>query len=508
MKKFIALLFSVILCFSVIAIAGCSANDGKDGADGKDGVNGTDGTDGKDGVNGTDGTDGEDGKSAYELYVENNPSYTGDESQFIKDLADGKLESEHRYNIISYGRELAGEAMVGTVNYTGGAVALRSGVVKFDKPAVMPLTENAEWEIHIGGILSETDKSAQLLTSSYKSELGRIYLGVCAEKNIIYLGVNIGGYYLNYCWNVPGATIKSSHEYTVRYGEGVYTLSIDGGDGVPFDTVNANQSNSVSVTSPQTASNDLTEKIKAVTGEEYFSFISIGADKFESTCSLGYLDFTTSSIYNYKNLSRHPLYGKTVYHLGSSISYGSANGGVSFAEQIAELTGSKLVKETVSGTTLSSVKENSYVARYAKLKFDDNPAYLVLQLSTNDFSQGIEAGTVSAEISSWDEIETRTLSGAIEYIIACTREFSPSTKVLIYTCSVKQSWGHRSKYSSYINTQLKQIQAKWGIEVADLFNKQTLNTGWMDDDIHPTGAQYANLFTPVFINKMVECLNK
>ena len=166
------------------------------------------------------------------------------------------------------------------------------------------------------------------------------------------------------------------------------------------------------------------------------------------------------------------------------------------------------MKETVSGTTLSSVKENSYVARYAKLKFDDNPAYLVLQLSTNDFSQGIEAGTVSAEISSWDEIETRTLSGAIEYIIACTREFSPSTKVLIYTCSVKQSWGHRSKYSSYINTQLKQIQAKWGIEVADLFNKQTLNTGWMDDDIHPTGAQYANLFTPVFINKMVECLNK
>ena len=81
MKKFIALLFSVILCFSVIAIAGCSANDGKDGADGKDGVNGT------------DGTDGEDGKSAYELYVENNPSYTGDESQFIKDLADGKLEA-------------------------------------------------------------------------------------------------------------------------------------------------------------------------------------------------------------------------------------------------------------------------------------------------------------------------------------------------------------------------------------------------------------------------------
>ena len=41
-----------------------------------------------------------------------------------------------------------------------------------------------------------------------------------------------------------------------------------------------------------------------------------------------------------------------------------------------------------------------------------------------------------------------------------------------------------------------------------MFNKQTLNTGWMDDDIHPTGAQYANLFTPVFINKMVECLNK
>ncbi len=42
-------------------------------------------------VVGEQGPQGETGKSAYELYVEENPDYTGDESQWVEDLASGKL---------------------------------------------------------------------------------------------------------------------------------------------------------------------------------------------------------------------------------------------------------------------------------------------------------------------------------------------------------------------------------------------------------------------------------
>ena len=51
---------------------------GTDGKDGVDGVNGQDGKDGENGENGQDGKDGKDGvdgKSAYELYCEAYPEY-------------------------------------------------------------------------------------------------------------------------------------------------------------------------------------------------------------------------------------------------------------------------------------------------------------------------------------------------------------------------------------------------------------------------------------------------
>ena len=42
-----------------------------------------------------------------------------------------------------------------------------------------------------------------------------------------------------------------------------------------------------------------------------------------------------------------------IIFLGSSVTYGSASGGVSFADMICEKNGYDLVKEAVSGTTHS-----------------------------------------------------------------------------------------------------------------------------------------------------------
>ena len=66
-------------------IKGSTGDKGDTGASGKDGADGTNGEDG------TDGKDGENGKSAYEIYVETYPGYTGTEKEWISDLSQGKL---------------------------------------------------------------------------------------------------------------------------------------------------------------------------------------------------------------------------------------------------------------------------------------------------------------------------------------------------------------------------------------------------------------------------------
>ena len=492
MKKTVAVLLSAVMAVTVGALSlACGG--------GKDGING---------VDGTNGVNGADGKSAYEIYKTAHPDYPGDEAQWVADSASGMLSDSYEYSVVSFGRNFSGTVTAGTVSSDGSTLALDSAVVKFNNDIIMPVTESSEWEIHIGGVLANGGESAELLASLDKSVAGRVYFGIYANNNIAYLGVNEGGYYFNYCWDVPGSTIKSQHEYTVRYRNGEYTLSVDGGDFKGFTKLNQNQADAVAVADAKVASAELNAKIKACNGQEYFTWTSIGADTHKVSCRLNYLDIETSSIYGYKKLSKHPLFGKTVYHLGSSISRGYSNGGISFADQIAELTGSKFVKEAVDGTTLSTAKNNSYVQRFDNFTFNDDPAFLILQLSTNDFSQNIQVGAVTDKDVTRG-FDTTTMCGAIEHIIAQTKRYSPETEVLIYTCGIKQSWGARSRYAQFVNTTLKAIQSKWDIETVDLFNAKTVNTeSWMADDIHPRGHQYANLFTPNMINVMIDALEK
>ena len=78
------------------------------------------------------------------------------------------------------------------------------------------------------------------------------------------------------------------------------------------------------------------------------------------------------------------LQGKTVLFLGSSVTYGSASGGVSFAELMAEKCDFRCVKEAVSGTTLADIDERSYVARLKTVDTALPVDLFICQLSTND----------------------------------------------------------------------------------------------------------------------------
>lgn len=510
--KMIAIAVCAVICGMCLAACSDASFDVSVSDDGYLIVNG-DQTDiklGEDGKDGEDGVNGENGKSAYELYIEQNPDYTGDEAQWLEDMASGMLASEHEYALISYGRTFDADIYKGDVSADGTAVSLSGAVLTLNDAVVMPIGEGASWSVEVSGtLLPNGSGGGQFLTSSPLVPSGRVYFGINIPNSALFLGVNIDDKYFNYCWSVPTATMSGEHEYVFSYENGEYLLSIDGGEAQKFASLNVNQSNVTAIDDSAAASRELNDKIRAVTGQDFFTFTSIGATSHLCTLSIENMKITTSSIYGYQTLAKHPLADKTIFYLGSSITRGNGGNtdGESYVEQIANITGNKYQKEAVSGTTLANFGDTSYVARYADLDFNEQPDALIVQLSTNDFSQGVRVGSVSSATSS-EDISPLTLTGAIEYIIALTREISPDTKVMFYTCPLGENQGVRSEYAEYISGTLQEIAEKWDIGIIDIFNADYIDVScyMQGDALHPQSEGYAGVLTPIMINYLLENL--
>ena len=112
---------------------------------------------------------------------------------------------------------------------------------------------------------------------------------------------------------------------------------------------------------------------------------------------------------------------KKYIFLGSSVTYGSAAGGYSFVDMLAEKNQIDCIKEAVSGTTLVDNGPDSYVQRMIhNLDKEMECEQFVCQLSTNDATQGMPLGKVSVSIK-LEDFDTSTIIGAIEYIICYAR---------------------------------------------------------------------------------------
>lgn len=81
-------------------------------------------------------------------------------------------------------------------------------------------------------------------------------------------------------------------------------------------------------------------------------------------------------------MDKNSLY-KNVIFLGSSVTYGFASDGVSFADFLQEKYGFNMIKEAVSGTTLADKDDQSYVSRLKTIDANECDLF-VCQLSTND----------------------------------------------------------------------------------------------------------------------------
>lgn len=211
------------------------------------------------------------------------------------------------------------------------------------------------------------------------------------------------------------------------------------------------------------------------------------------------------SLDNAEIISESPLKNKRIAFLGSSVTYGASSGGVSFADYIGKENECNVLKEAVSGTTLVDEGIGSYISRLKKLNEDDVDIF-VCQLSTNDATQKKELGQV-IESKNIDDFNTKTVAGAIEYIVAFAQS-KWDCPVVFYTNPKYES----EEYQNMVDI-LYQVKDKWNIEIIDMWNDTEFNNIsdeqrnlYMADKIHPTKAGYLEWWTPVFNQKLTEVI--
>lgn len=185
--------------------------------------------------------------------------------------------------------------------------------------------------------------------------------------------------------------------------------------------------------------------------------------------------------------SWNPLYGKTIYFLGSSWTYGLGCGGKdNFAMRIAERNHMKYVNESVSWTTyvLREGRNDSYYER-ADLLPADRPDYVLLQLSSND-ARHTDLPVGHAEefyVESPEDgqlFDLHTIAGAIEGTISKLMQRWPGTKFAWYTGFRGPVTGDHEdaeeRCEELYRVLTEEIAPKWGTPVCDLTCHAGLNT--------------------------------
>ena len=196
---------------------------------------------------------------------------------------------------------------------------------------------------------------------------------------------------------------------------------------------------------------------------------------------------------------------KRLIFLGSSVTYGSAAGGISFADIICEKNGFEMIKEAVSGTTLVDSEKQSYISRLKTIDCDYADLF-ICQLSTNDASLHKPLGNVS-DARNMDSFDVNTVSGAIEYIIAYVADR--------WHCPITFYTGTRYGSEAYADmvSLLGRIAKKWGIKIIDLWNEPFFNSvspedykKYMNDPIHPTLLGYKEWWSPYIEKCIIEMM--
>ena len=225
-----------------------------------------------------------------------------------------------------------------------------------------------------------------------------------------------------------------------------------------------------------------------------------------------------------------PLQGKTIYWLGSSVTYGAGSNGQSMAHFMAAKDGVTSVVEAMSGTTLATGEkkpETSYVNRLlASEKFDKTAKIdaFVCQISTNDAKSVNmpQLGTLTpTDVTDPEAFDLSTAAGAIEYIIRYVHD-TWHCPILFYSGSYFGDDGARGSADPSGSDYAKLVKLthdaaeKWNavdgcsVSVLDLYNDANFNALVSDTDyaylmrdpVHPHKAGYLLWWLPAFENAL------
>lgn len=231
--------------------------------------------------------------------------------------------------------------------------------------------------------------------------------------------------------------------------------------------------------------------------------------------SAGTFNPGNSDAYNPENLTAYensPLEGKTILFLGSSVTQGYAAENISFVDYIAKLDSVNAIKEVYSGTTVTTLDENSYLPRL--MKYDASTAIdaIVVQLSSNDSTLlGTDYG-VLGDTFNIDDFDTSTYIGSMEAIIAYAKQtWGEDIPIVIYANS---KFRPQHKYESdmykldgYYDMVLvtEKIAEKWGVTFMNMWDDEemlkTTNAElkvYFADCVHCTKKGYLEYWTPQF----------
>lgn len=180
------------------------------------------------------------------------------------------------------------------------------------------------------------------------------------------------------------------------------------------------------------------------------------------------------------------LQNKRVLFLGSSVTYGYRDSGISFANYMAEKCGLIMIKEAVPGTTLADVAENSYVSRLKRIDTAQSLDLAICQLSTNDAALSLPLEQTEQAI--------RAITAYVRQTFGCPIAFYTGTY-------------YASEHYARLVELLLALSAELDFPVLDLWSDPDMRAitpekyrSFMADPIHPNLLGYEQWWTPKFIS--------
>ncbi len=221
--------------------------------------------------------------------------------------------------------------------------------------------------------------------------------------------------------------------------------------------------------------------------------------------------------------------GKKLLVFGDSIMFGSGNGGVGVGEYLRDHLGFNVKKYCIGGARVGYYPGKNWMVEQLRRAIDERAYadYIVFDGFTNDCNMtdgktcDVPLGDISEGFEDFDifavKKEGSTFSNCFENILYSFKKYFPDAKLLFVR---PHNMGRRDDAAQRLyGERAVELCKKWGIAVADIYNKSDMNTflpehrdkytgdtyGWgKGDSTHPNTAGYLEKYMPIIEEEIVK----